>query len=131
MIEEYRFGSITINKKTYTHDVEVRWGPKELVSDSIGQADEVLPWWREQSHIIDIEDIKRATDQNPEIIIIGTGQSGIAQITKEAKEEITTKGIKLIIDVTEQAIKSFNILARKNREEKKQKKIIGLFHLTC
>jgi len=120
MIEEYRFGEITIDGKTYHHDVEVRW------------TGEVLEWWRKASHIIDVEDIKRALERNPEVIVIGTGESGMAKVTQEAQKEIERKGIKLIIDITEEAVKTFNIINQEsNKEEGKKTKIIGLFHLTC
>ena len=120
MIEEYKFGSITISGKTYEHDVEVRW------------TGEVLKWWRKESHIIDVEDIKRAIEESPDTIVIGTGEAGIAKVTEEAKKEILSKGIGLIIDKTEEAIKTFNIICQESKtEEGKQKKVIGLFHLTC
>lgn len=120
MIEEYHFGFITINGKTYQHDVEVRW------------SGEVLKWWRGESHLIDVEDVKRAIEQNPDTIIIGTGESGVARVTEEAERFIKGKGIKLIIDKTEEAVKTFNIILEESIEEEgRQNKIIGLFHLTC
>jgi hypothetical protein len=120
MIEEYKFGSITIDGKTYNHDVEVRW------------TGEVLKWWRVESHIIDKEDVKRAIDQNPDTIIIGTGESGVARVTAEAQKEILSKGIELIVDKTGEAVKMFNVVNKESREEeRKQNKVIGLFHLTC
>jgi len=112
MIEKYSFGSIIINGKEYNFDVEVRW------------TGEVLKWWRKEGHKVYFEDVKRAIDQNPETIIIGTGASGFCKITEECKREIEKKGIKLIIEETEKAIKSFNGLLGKE-------KVIGLFHLTC
>lgn len=132
MIEEYHFGSITIDGKTYNHDVEVRWTPKESLHDPTGQAVEVLKWWRKESHVIDVEDIKRAIDQNPDVITIGTGESGVAEVTEGAKNEVKSKGVELMIDLTEEAIKTFNILCQESEDEEgKQKKVIGLFHLTC
>lgn len=120
MIEEYHFGSIIIDGKTYNQDVEVRW------------TGEVLPWWRGESHVIDVEDVKRAVEQNPETIIIGTGESGVARVTEEAQKEIKSRGIELIIDLTEEATKTFNIIKEESKEEEgKQRKVIGLFHLTC
>lgn len=120
MIEEYKFGSIVIDGKTYEYDVEVRW------------TGEVLKWWRGESHIVDIEDVERAIDQNPDLIIIGTGESGLAKVTEKTKEEILSKGIGLIVDKTEEAVKTFNIQKRESEEEEgRQKKVIGLFHLTC
>lgn len=118
MIKDYHFGSITIDDRTYTHDVEVRW------------TEEVLGWRRKESHLIDVGDIRRAVEGDPETIIIGTGETGVAQVTSEAQKFIREKGIKLIIDLTEPAIKNFNLM--KERTEKgDQKKVIGLFHLTC
>jgi len=120
MIKEYKFGSITIDGETYEYDVEIRW------------TGEVLKWWRGESHVIDMEDVKRAVDQNPEMIIIGTGESGVARVTEEAQRLIKEKGIKLIIDKTEEAVKTFNVINEESEmEEGKQNKVIGLFHLTC
>lgn len=120
MIEEYHFGSITIDGKIYNHDVEVRW------------TGEVLKWWRGESHLIDVEDIKRAVEENPDTIIIGTGESGVARVTEEAKNFIKGKGIELIIDLTKEATKTFNIRKKESEEERgRQNKVIGLFHLTC
>ncbi len=120
MIEEYKFGSIIIDGKAYSHDVEVWW------------TGEVLKWWRGESHVIDVGDVKRAIEQNPDTIVIGTGESGVAKVTEEAKEAIMAKGIELIIDLTEQATKTFNVINEDSKEEKgEQDKVIGLFHLTC
>lgn len=120
MIEEYHFGSITIDGENYTYDVEVRW------------TGEVLKWWRKESHLIDVEDVKRAVEQNPETIIIGTGEAGIARVNEDTQDFIIEKGIKLIIDRTGEAIKTFNIINKESEiEEGRQNKVIGLFHLTC
>lgn len=114
-IDEYHFGSITIDGKTYDYDVEVRW------------TGEVLKWWRKEGHVLDLEDVKRAVEENPETIILGTGAYGLCEVTENCQNFIKEKGIKLIIDKTEEAVKTFNAIL----EEKKQNKVIGLFHLTC
>jgi len=120
MIQEYRFGSIIIDGKTYNYDVEVRW------------TGEILSWWRQESHIIDVGDVERAVGQKPEIIVIGTGESGMAKVTEEAQKFIKENRIELIIDKTEEATKTFNIIKEESEEEEgEQRKIIGLFHLTC
>ena len=120
MIEEYHFGSITINGETYHHDVEVFW---------TGQ---VFDWWRKESHVINVEDVIDMVEQNPESIVIGTGQSGMAKVTESAKKFIEGRGIKLFIDPTEQAARTFNIRKEESVEEEgKPEKVIGLFHLTC
>jgi hypothetical protein len=119
MIEEYHFGSIIIDGREYIHDVEVRW------------TGEVLKWLRSEGHKIDIEDIKRAVDQNPEVIILGTGAYGVCKVTKECQNFIKEKGIKLIIDTTEEAVKAFNKILEKSKKEGREERVIGLFHLTC
>jgi len=120
MIEEYHFGHIKILGKSYNYDVEVRW------------TGEVLPWWRKEGHIFDLPDIQRALDQKPSLIILGTGAYGAVKVTERAQREIRNFGIELIVDKTEEAVRNFNIIKeRSKQEEGKEKKMIGLFHLTC
>jgi hypothetical protein len=120
MIGEYRFGFITIDGKNYDSDVEVRW------------TDEILPLVFKERHKIGVEEVKRAINQKPNTIVIGTGESGLAKVTDEAKEKIKKNGIKFIIDKTEEAVKTFNVLKEDSEEEEgKQERVIGLFHLTC
>lgn len=120
MIEEYRFGAITIDGKTYNNDVEVHWN------------EEVSPWQQKERHIIGLEDIARALGQDPEVIVIGTGEQGQASVTEELKEAINQKGVELIVDITEQATKTFNVIKEESVEEEgRQAKVVGLFHITC
>lgn len=120
MIEEYRFGLIIIDGKKYENDVEVRW------------TDEVLSWKFGQRHTIDVEEVRKAIEQKPETIIIGIGKSGLANVAKEAQNFIRENGIELIIDKTEEAVKTFNVMNEESLEEEgRQRKVIGLFHLTC
>ena len=112
MIEEYNFGFMKINGQTYNHDVQ------------IGLDNKVKLWWRSQSHEIWKRDIEEILGQGPEVIVIGTGEMGVAQITEEAHQEIISKKIKLIVEPTAEAVKSFNSL-------KGDRKVAGLFHLTC
>ena len=123
MIEEYHFGSITIDGQIYNDDVEVR---------SMSSKTEVLDWQRQESHDIDVDAVKRAVEQKPDTIIIGTGESGEAKVTESAKQFIAEKGIKLIIDITGEAIKTFNVIKQGSMEEQgEEANLIGLFHLTC
>lgn len=120
MIEEYKFGSITVDGKVYRHDIGLNW------------AGDIFDWPRIDAHIIDIEDIIDALDQEPKTIVIGTGEQGMAQVTDRAKKEIERRGIELVIDKTEQATRTFNIRKDESFEEEgAQEKVIGLFHVTC
>lgn len=118
MIDNYEFGKITINGETYDHDVEVRWDG------------EVLEWWRDEGHVFAVEDLERAIEQDPDALVLGTGVRGAADVPKETRTFIKEKDIKLVIDKTKPAIKSFELLAEEANESA-PKKVIGLFHLTC
>jgi hypothetical protein len=120
MIEEYKFGQITIDGKNYDNDVQTDWNG------------EVSEWRRKNSHLILAEDVGRAVDKNPETIVIGTGEDGVATVSEEAKIFIQEKGIELLIDKTEEAVKTFNIKKEDSLEEEgRQERVVGLFHLTC
>lgn len=112
MIEEYSFGFIKIDGQVYNHDVQ------------IGLDGKVGLWWRNKSHEIGKRDIEEVLSQNPEAIVIGTGEMGVAKVMDETQQTIVANNIELIIEPTGEAIKSFNSL-------KKEKKVAGLFHLTC
>jgi len=114
MIEKYSFGSITIDGKTYHHDVEIR------------DEEEILEWSRKSSHLFDVESVEKAVKLNPGVIILGTGAYGVAKVEEECRNFIEEKGIELIIEKTGKAIKTFNTLCQESK-----KRVIGLFHLTC
>lgn len=119
IVEKYHFGTITVEGKSYNHDVEIRWFPLS------GEGHlEVLSWQREKSHIMDIVDVARSVADSPQIIIVGTGAVGMARVTEDAQKFIKEKGIELVIDKTGRAVDSFNKIQN-------DKKVIGLFHLTC
>jgi len=119
MIEDYHFGYIKINGKVYDYDVEVR-------SDG-----EILRWQRKQSHLFDIEDLKRALAQNPKVLVFGTGDFGAAKVSQSLKELIKQRRIGLIINKTKKAVEIFNELLVQPSNNGKPEMIIGLFHLTC
>ncbi len=112
MIESYSFGSMVIGGKEYTSDLIIY--PDRIQSS----------WWRIEGHRLDIEDIKEILEAKPEVLVVGTGASGLVEIPEETERHIKSKGIRLIAQKTEEAYKTFNALA-------KSKKVIGAFHLTC
>jgi len=118
MIEEYKLGLITIDGRDYNYDVGVLWD---------GQAFE---WERDEDNKIKLEDLTDILEFKPEGIEIGNGEAGQSQVEEEVKETIEEQGIKLIIDKTEQATKTFNIRCEDSIEEEgKLERIVGLFVL--
>lgn len=119
MIEEYKTGIITVNGKNYNNDIFVDW--KGEISD----------WEHKEEHLIDVDDVRFTVEKNPETIVLGTGENGLLEISESAQNFIMEKGIKLVADRTEEAVKTFNILKENSLEEEgQQEKVIGLFHLT-
>ena len=109
IINKTSFKSITIDSKTYDHDVWV------FADGSIKE--------RNRNHEFTIEEFQIITRDNPEILIIGTGQYGVVKIREEVFKAAKKRGIELVIDKTPVAIKRFN--------EIKGKRIAGAFHTTC
>ena len=112
MIESYSFGSMVVDGKEYTNDLIIY--PDHIQSS----------WWRIDGHRLDIEDIKEVLEVKPEVLVVGTGASGLVEIPEETEKHTGSKGIRLIAQRTEEAYKTFNELS-------KSKKVIGAFHLTC
>jgi len=64
MIDSYYFGNIVIDGKSYSYDVWISLDGK------------VNSWWRSSSHVIEKKDLEEALKERPEIVLIGTGESG-------------------------------------------------------
>ncbi|MBI5574470.1 MAG: hypothetical protein HY919_07975 [Elusimicrobia bacterium] len=110
-IEQYQFGEIVVNSKTYTSDVIIY--PDRVESN----------WWRKEGHSLCIDDLKDVLSRKPETIIVGTGYSGCMKIPEETKKYIESQNIKLIIKRTSEIIEIWNKLNTKN--------VIACLHLTC
>lgn len=111
MIDEYSFGRIIINKKEYTNDV--------IILDS-----KTIDWWRDEGHHAKVPDFADIPD-NTEVLVIGTGASGVMNVDESVLKHFKSKKIKVIIERTGEAVNTFNKLIEEN------KKIVAAFHLTC
>ncbi len=111
MIENYRFGKISINGKTYTNDV--------LIFE-----DEIREWWREKGHTLQVQDLEWILNKDPEILIIGTGSLGVLKVPTKVKDHLESQGIELNAKQTEKACELYNTLRDK-------KKVGAGLHLTC
>ncbi len=112
IINSYSFGSITIDGKTYRSDVII-------------YPDRVNPnWWRKSGHLLSEEDIGEILEYDPEVLIVGTGKSGLMKVDNRVVEKLNSIGIKYIIKKTDEAVREYNKLQKKDR-------VICAFHLTC
>ena len=110
-INSISFGSITIDDKTYEYDIKI------LSSGKV-----IKRIWPKSDHLICLEEFSEILKEKPKTIIIGIGQSGVAELEPGVKAELEKQNIKVIEARTPQAAKIFNI----TKDPK-----AGLFHLTC
>ena len=112
MIENYEFGSITINGNTYNRDVIIH-------------GEEVLngEWWREEGHLMQVVDFGDLPDSF-EVIILGRGHDGVCQVPQETLDFLKKRG-EVIVQMTTEATQTYNKLLSEG------KNVVGAFHLTC
>jgi hypothetical protein len=77
------------------------------------------------SHKIGDWEIEELLSNNPEIIIIGTGQNGAMQIDEDLAKKLKANSSELIIAETPQAIEIYN------EQIKFGKRVNALIHTTC
>jgi len=75
-------------------------------------------------HSIGAGEIEDLLTPDVEAIVIGTGQQGIAKLTKEAYDLIAKKQLELHIDESPLAIKAYNDICT-------ARKTIAIIHVTC
>jgi len=112
LIESYDFGSIVIDRRKFRRDVVI-------FPDRIEEN-----WWRKEGHALRIEDVSEIVKAKPEILVIGTGYSGMMKIHPQTEQYLRSSGIELIAFETERACKTFNELSKSRR-------VVAALHLTC
>jgi hypothetical protein len=116
-INSTSFGSITVKRNTFEHDILIRLDGqvekrrKKLSKKIYGT-----------SHKISLAEAKYIYEKGAEKIIIGTGQTGYVELSKKAEEYFREKDCKVKLLPTPEAIKVWN---------KSKGKTIAMFHVTC
>jgi hypothetical protein len=113
IIEEYHFGSMTIDERRYRNDLKIIKG--EVVSS----------WWRKEGHSVELEDVDDILSAKPRVLVVGTGQPGRMEVTRSLRSALDEAGIQLIEEPTALAMHTFNRLQRRGEN------VAGAFHLTC
>jgi hypothetical protein len=111
-IDSYTFGAIIINGKTYTSDVIIYPGRVDST------------WWRKEGHLLQFADVEKALQARPEVLIIGTGYSGVMRVPAETVDRIAGRGIDVKVERTATAVDVFNDLQGR-------KTVIAALHITC
>ena len=112
MINSYSFGTITIDNNKYTKDLIIF--PEKINPN----------WRRKTGHLLSEDDITEILDYKPEVLIIGTGASGLMKVDDRVKDKLKSLGIEFIIKKTSEAVAEYNRIY-------KDKKVVCALHLTC
>jgi len=116
-IDKTSFGYITIEGKTYEHDILIR-----LNGEVEKRKKKLSKKYYDTSHIISIEESKHIYEEGAQNLIIGSGQTGMVRLSKEAAELFNKKNCSVEIMPTSEAAQKWN---------EKKGYFIGLFHITC
>lgn len=116
-ISDTRFGAITIDGETFDHDVVIR-----LSGEVVKRKKKLSKKIYGTSHTISEDEIRFVFEKGCKLLVVGTGQSGLAELSPEAAAYLEGKGCEVTVEPTPKAIQVFNAA---------KKGTIGLFHVTC
>jgi len=116
-IERTTFGTITIDGKTYEHDVIIR-----LSGEVARRKKKLSKKYYGTSHVLSKEEAKFVFENGCQQLILGSGQMGNVHLSPEAEAYFCEEGLHGPVAADPRAIHAFN-----NSHAKK----IGLFHVTC
>jgi hypothetical protein len=111
-IKDYKFGHIVVDGKQHTRDLI-------LLPDQV-----IANWWRKAGHRLDVDDLQKALDATPEVLVVGTGAHGMMDVPPETRQAVEAAGIELQAARTGEAWQMYNDLRERRRT-------VGAFHLTC
>jgi hypothetical protein len=116
-IEGTTFGTITIDGKTYEHDVIIR-----LSGEVVKRKKKLSKKYYGTSHVLSKDEAKFVFERGCEQLILGSGQMGNVHLSPEAEAYFAKRDCKVLLQPTPEAIQVFN---RSNAKK------VGLFHVTC
>jgi hypothetical protein len=111
------FGTITIDGKTYEHDVLIR-----LSGEVVRRKKKLSKKYYGTSHVLSKEETKFIFERGCDELIVGSGQMGNVRLSPDAEAYFEKKDCKVLLQPIPDAIQVFN---------KSHAKKIGLFHVTC
>ena len=111
-ITHYAFGTITVDGEVHRRDL--------IIHDQ-----GVIPnWWRNEGHRLHIEDLEKVASLNPEVLLVGTGNSGQMRVPEATATWLEAKGIRLVVAPTEETCDHYNRIYENGR-------VVAALHLTC
>jgi hypothetical protein len=111
-IERYEFGLILIDGQTFRSDLLI-W-PGRIKSD----------WWRQEAHLLQLDDVAEALAANPQVLVVGQGEPGKMQVDPTLAAHLRNRGVELLVHPTREACRVINDLSGRRR-------LAAALHLTC
>lgn len=111
------FGHITVDGKTYDHDIVIRLGgevkkrKKKLSKEETGS-----------SHMVSRSEAKHIYEKGASRVIIGCGQYGALDLSPEARAYFNKRDCVMDMRPTPEAIEAWNSA---------EDDVIAMFHVTC
>ena len=105
------FGRVKFKNEIYDHDIYVDVGMEAHPRGG-------------KSHDITRDELESMLDSEVEAVVIGTGQSGCARLTPEARRLIEERQLELHMYESPQAVKEYNRICV-------TRKTVALIHVTC
>jgi len=116
-IDSFNFGFIVVDGKQYICDVVIL--PDGKVKER--EASKA----RLGSHTITWSDVASMANQQPEVVVIGTGTSALAKLSADVGINLGRANLNLLVLPSFQAVEKFNQLADEG------KRVAALIHITC
>lgn len=111
------FGWITYQDKKYENDILVLPSGKAVERNEIE-----LKKKYGNMHVVSKEEMELLLKEKPKIIFFGTGQTGLARLSKEARELLIKTLVMIIEKPTPDAVRRFDVANGSKA---------AIFHITC
>jgi hypothetical protein len=115
-IEEFRFGTIVVDGRTYTRDILI------LPDGTVKLREDVFLNF--VNHIVKQNEIIELLKANPELIVVGTGTDAKVKLSFNVERLIAESKVDLIALPSPQAIERYNQLVDKGKQ------VAALIHIT-
>ena len=115
IINSTKFGSITINGKTYY----------EVDNYIVFWDGEIKELHTSERHLFGRPELEIMLKKNPDMVVVGIGVSGLLRVSEEVRNLCRQKGIELVEMISRGAVEKFN------EAFNQRKKVVAFIHITC
>ena len=116
-IKHASFGEVTVGKKTYGRDIQIRVNGKVKKRDR-----QLAKGLYGTAHTVGPQELEKVCKGGPEVLFVGAGQSGNVELTDDARQYLSQRSIRCEILKTPEAVEAYN---------KSQQRKAALIHVTC